>query len=153
MPLLDSLMAPAAIAPPAGALAMLGSVSLATALGAVLAVVYRRTAGPAYNPDIAQSQIVLAALMALVMVVVGDNLSRAFGAVGILSVMRFRVKMQGAGEAMTLLGAVVVGMAAGVGMLREAAIGAGFLGLLTVILARVFAPPAAPRGPAIDEEP
>ncbi|MNT89392.1 hypothetical protein D3C86_2014560 [compost metagenome] len=90
--------------------------------------------------------------MALVMVVVGDNLSRAFGAVGILSVMRFRVKMQGAGEAMTLLGAVVVGMAAGVGMWREAVIGATFLGLLTIVLARVFVPSSAPRGSAIEEE-
>jgi hypothetical protein len=145
-------MATAAVSPPPSAAAVIASLVVATALGGVMALVYRRTAGPAYNPDIAQSQIVLAALMALVMVVVGDHVSRAFGAVGILSVMRFRVKMQGAGEAMTLLGAVVVGMAAGVGMLREAVIGATFLSLLTIALSRVFAPGPAPRGSAVEEE-
>lgn len=142
----------AAVAPPPAATAVIASLALATLLGGVLALVYRRTAGQAYNPDIAQSQIVLAALMALVMVVVGDHVSRAFGAVGILSVMRFRVKMQGASEAMTLLGAVVVGMAAGVGMLREAVIGAAFLGLLTIALSRIFAPGPAPRGSTIEDE-
>ncbi|MFN3428369.1 MAG: hypothetical protein ACK46X_00290 [Candidatus Sericytochromatia bacterium] len=145
-------MAAAAVSPPPTAAAVIVSLVLATALGGVMALVYRRTAGPAYNPDIAQSQIVLAALMALVMVVVGDHVSRAFGAVGILSVMRFRVKMQGAGEAMTLLGAVVVGMAAGVGMLREAVIGATFLSLLTIALSHVFAPGPAPRGSTVEEE-
>lgn len=137
---------------PAGPVAMLGALLLATGLGALLALIYRRTAGRSYSPDIAQSQIVLAALMALVMIVVGDHLSRAFGAVGILSVMRFRVKMQGAGEALTLLGAVVVGMAAGVGMLREAVIGAAFLGLLNIVLAWLFVPDRPPHGPAVEEE-
>jgi hypothetical protein len=143
---------PAVSSMPTGALAMFGALCLATAMGVLLALVYRHTAGSAYNPDIAQSQIVMAALMALVMIVVGDHLSRAFGAVGILSVMRFRVKMQGAGEALNLLGSVVVGMAAGVGMLREAVIGACFLGLLNIVLAHLFVPGPAPRGSTVEEE-
>jgi hypothetical protein len=141
-----------ALAMPTGALALFGALAVATAMGLLLAAVYRRTAGSAYNPDIAQSQIVMAALMALVMAVVGDHLSRAFGAVGILSVMRFRVKMQGAGEALNLLGSVVVGMAAGVGMLREAVIGACFLGLLNIVLSRLFAPAPTQRGSTVEEE-
>lgn len=148
----DSTIAPAVVSPPTGALAIGGSLVVATAMGSLLAIVYRRTAGPAYSPDIAQSQIVLAALMALVMVVVGDHLSRAFGAVGILSVMRFRVKMQGAREALTLLGAVVVGMAAGVGMLREAVIGASFLSLLTIVLSRLFVSSPKPPKSILEEE-
>jgi hypothetical protein len=141
-----------ALAMPTGALALFGALAVATAMGLLLAAVYRRTAGSAYNPDIAQSQIVMAALMALVMAVVGDHLSRAFGAVGILSVMRFRVKMQGAGEALTLLGSVVVGMAAGVGMWRDAVIGACFLGLLHLALARTFAGSAKPKKSIVEEE-
>jgi uncharacterized membrane protein YhiD involved in acid resistance len=113
---------------------------LATVLGAMMALAYRLSSGTAYSADIAQSQIVLAALMSLVMLVVGDNISRAFGAVGILSVMRFRIKMQGAGEAMTLLGAVVVGMACGVGMYRQAVLGAILLALLNLALSRLFSP-------------
>jgi ABC-type spermidine/putrescine transport system permease subunit II len=142
---------PALLAGPQSALAIAMALSLATAMGTLLALVYRRTTGDAYNPDIAQSQIVLAALMALVMVVVGDQISRAFGAVGILSIMRFRVKMKGAGEALSLLGAVVVGMAAGVGMFREAVIGGCFLGLLTIVLATVFKPTGKPSS-VLEEE-
>lgn len=140
----------AAFASPHGAATILATLALATLMGGLLALVYRRTAGDRYNPDIAQSQIVLAALMALVMVIVADQISRAFGSVGVLSIMRFRVKMKGAGEALSLLGAVVVGMAAGVGLFREAIIGGCFLGLLTIVLARVFT--ISDKTPSILEE-
>jgi hypothetical protein len=132
--------------PVASAEQVLLAFGLATVLGALMALAYRLSTGGNYNADIAQSQIVLSALMSLVMLVVGDNLSRAFGAVGILSVMRFKVKMQGAGEALTLLGGVVVGMACGVGMYRQAVLGAILLSLLNMALAKLFAPvPAADR--------
>lgn len=118
----------------------------ATMLGCLLAVSYRIAAGPGYSKDIARSQIMLAALMAMVMLVVGDNLGRAFGAVGILSVVRFRIKMRNAAEAMTLLGAVITGMAAGVGMFRVAVVGGFLLAILTLVLAGIF-------GMGEDEEP
>jgi len=128
---------------PAG---MVVTVVLATLLGGALALSYRRTSAGQYNRDVAQAQIVLAVLMAIVMVVVGDHLSRAFGAVGILSVMRFRVKMQSATEAATLLGAVVVGMASGVGMYLEACVATLGLALLAHVLSWCFVVPA-PQGP------
>lgn len=135
----DGFAAPS-IAARSGPLAILGLLVAAAGFGALLAFVYRLTSTRTYKQEIAESQIVLATLMALVMMIVGDNLSRAFGAVGILSVMRLRVRMRGPSEALNLLGAVVVGMATGVGLLREALIGACFLSLLDIALAYVFHP-------------
>ena len=121
-------------------LAVFGLLLAAAGLGSLLAIAYRLTSTRTFKQEIAESQIVLATMMAFVMMIVGDNLSRAFGAVGILSVMRLRVRMRGPSEALNLLGAVVVGMASGVGLLREALIGTCILGLLDISLAYVFHP-------------
>ena len=89
-------------------------------LGSLMAWIYKATSGDEYNPDIARSQVLLACIMAVVLMIVGDSLSRAFGAVGILSVIRFRSNVRNSSEAATLLSAVAVGMACGVGMVRLA---------------------------------
>lgn len=111
---------------------------LSLALSGLMAWVYRVAAGPSYRPDIAQAQILLACIMALVLMVVGDSISRAFGAVGILSVIRFRANVKEASEAATLLSSVAVGMACGVGMFRLAVAGALFLCLVQVLLRQLF---------------
>lgn len=149
----DALLADTLAGPPLAPMQVAAAFLTATVLGAVMAFVYQRSAGRQYNPDIAQAQIMLAALMAMVMLVVSDNLSRAFGAVGILGVMRFRIKMNGAAEAMTLMGAVVVGMAAGVGMYRVAVMGALLLSLLTLVLSRVFEPRASEKKGEVADDP
>lgn len=113
----------------------------AAVLSALMAYVYKVSSGPEYNPDIAQSQILLSCIMALVLMVVGDSISRAFGAVGILSVIRFRSDVKNSHEAATLLSSVAVGMACGVGLFRVAIAGALFLCLVQVLLRTVFQTP------------
>lgn len=110
----------------------------AVLLSAGMAYVYRLASAEDYNADIAQSQILLACIMAVVMLVVGDNLSRAFGAVGILSVIRFRAKIKTSHEAATLLASVAIGMACGVGLYRVAIAGALLMCLLFLFVGRVF---------------
>lgn len=107
-------------------------------LSSLMAYVYKTSTGDEYEPDIAQSQILLACIMALVLMVVGDSISRAFGAVGILSVIRFRSNVKNSAEAASLLSAVAVGMACGVGMFRLAVAGALFLSLVQVLLRSMF---------------
>jgi O-antigen/teichoic acid export membrane protein len=116
-------------------------------LSALMAYVYKSSTGDDYEPDIAQSQILLACIMALVLMVVGDSISRAFGAVGILSVIRFRSNVKNSAEAATLLSAVAVGMACGVGMFRLAVAGALFLSLVQVLLRTIFEPSDRPPQP------
>jgi hypothetical protein len=103
------------------------ALAVAFVLGVGLAFNYQqmcRVLMPAeYQTDLARSQVMLTLLMSLTMLVVGDHLSRAFGAVGILSVMRFKTKIRNTTEGTFLLGAVALGMGAGVGMYTASAMG------------------------------
>lgn len=135
---LDRVMAGLLAAPAGSGEDLLLTVGTATVMGTVLALAYRVAWGQGYNRDIAASQVMLAALMAMVMLAVGDSLGRAFGSVGILSVLRFRIKMRSTGDALSLLAAVITGMAAGVGLYRLAIAGGLVLAILTVVLAGFF---------------
>jgi hypothetical protein len=116
------------------------ALGLALILGALMAYVYRFTAREDFNPAIAQSLVFLTALMTLVMLIVGDTLSRAFGSVGILSMMRFRIKFKSPIDPLILLSGVVVGMACGTGMVKVAVGGTLFLCFLIVIQGHLFKP-------------
>ena len=151
-PSLDQFLASTQSMQQISGLQLLGTIALATVLGALMAYVYRRAAGEAFNPAIAQSLVLLTTLMALVMLIVGDTLSRAFGSVGILAMMRFRIKFNAPTDPLILLGGVVVGMACGTGMARVAVAGAFVLCLINLVQAHLFAPRPAPRA-LPDEEP
>jgi hypothetical protein len=66
---------------------------VAAALGAALAFrpVHRGT--PARDPAVIQTQIVLAVVGALIMMVVGASLARAFGILGAANLVRYRAKI------------------------------------------------------------
>src|SRR5688572_6997396 len=65
---------------------------LATALGAALAMRPRRRGTPQRSSQVVQTQIILAIIGALVMIVVGNSLARAFGVVGAAGLVRYRAK-------------------------------------------------------------
>ncbi|HEY9723404.1 MAG TPA: hypothetical protein V6D47_15440 [Oscillatoriaceae cyanobacterium] len=146
-PSLDQFLASTSSMQQISGLQLLATIGLATALGALMAYVYRRAAQESYNPAIAQSIVLLTTLMALVMLIVGDTLSRAFGSVGILSMMRFRIKFKAPTDPLILLGGVVVGMACGTGMDRVAIAGALVLCLLILVQAHLFEPRPSVRSP------
>ena len=66
---------------------------VAGALGAVLAFRPQRRGTPPRQPAVIQTQIILALVGALVMLVVGASLARAFGIVGAASLVRYRAKV------------------------------------------------------------
>jgi uncharacterized membrane protein YhiD involved in acid resistance len=89
---------------------------LAAALGAALAMRPRRAGTPPRRPAVVQTQIILAVVGALVMIVVGASLARAFGVVGIAGLVRYRAKIEDPKDAGVMLAALGVGLAAGVGL-------------------------------------
>jgi hypothetical protein len=112
-----------------GAAAM--SLPLATALGAALAFRPRRSGTPPRVPAVIQTQILLAIVGAIVMLVVGQSLARAFGIVGVASLIRYRAKVDDPKDAGVMLSCLGVGLAAGVGLYLLAAFATLFLlGLL-----------------------
>jgi Domain of unknown function (DUF4956) len=89
---------------------------LAAALGAVLALRPRRRGSPSRRPVVVQTQIVIAEVGAVIMLVVGASLARAFGIVGVASLVRYRSKIDDPKDAVVMLAALAVGLASGVGL-------------------------------------
>jgi hypothetical protein len=88
---------------------------LAALLGTALAIRPRRRGTPARQPVVIQTQIILAIVGAVVMLVVGTNLARAFGVVGAAGLVRYRAKVDDPKDAGVMLATLAVGLASGVG--------------------------------------
>jgi hypothetical protein len=100
---------------------------LAAMLGAVLALRPRRNGTPERQPAVVQTQIVLAVVGSLIMLVVGASLARAFGIVGAANLIRYRSKIDDPKDAVVMLCALAVGLASGVGLYGLSVIGTVFI--------------------------
>jgi uncharacterized membrane protein YhiD involved in acid resistance len=89
---------------------------LAGALGAILALRPKRNGTPERQPAVVQTQIVLAIVAALIMLVIGASLARAFGIVGAANLIRYRSKIDDPKDAVVMLCTLAVGLASGVGL-------------------------------------
>jgi uncharacterized membrane protein YhiD involved in acid resistance len=100
---------------------------LAALLGTVLALRPRRNGTPERQPAVVQTQIILAVVGSLIMLVVGASLARAFGIVGAANLIRYRSKIDDPKDAVVMLCALSVGLASGVGLYGLAVIGTLFI--------------------------
>jgi hypothetical protein len=115
-------------------MAALVRLPIAAALGTALALRPRRRGTPARQPAVVQTQIVLAVVGALIMLVVGASLARAFGIVGAANLIRYRSKIDDPKDAVVMLCALSVGLASGVGLYGLATFGTLFLVLALWII-------------------
>jgi uncharacterized membrane protein YhiD involved in acid resistance len=100
---------------------------LAALLGAALALRPRRRGTPPRSAPVIQTQIVLSIVGAVIMMVVGASIARAFGIVGVASLIRYRSKIDDPKDAVVMLSALAVGLASGVGLYALAAFSTVFL--------------------------
>jgi hypothetical protein len=105
----------------------LWSLPLAAALGAALALRPRRRGQPPRSSAVIQTQILLAVIGALVLLVVGASLARAFGVVGVAGLVRYRAKIKDPKDAGVMLATLAVGLAAGVGLWQLALFATAFV--------------------------
>jgi len=101
---------------------------LAAALGAALAFRPRRRGTPERSMPVVETQIVLAIVGALIMLVIGASLARAFGIVGAANLIRYRAKIDDPKDAVVMLSTLSIGLAAGVGLYALATFGTLFIG-------------------------
>ena len=106
------------------------SLPFAAALGAALAFRPRRRGTPRRQAPVIQTQIILAVVGALVMLVVGQSIARAFGIVGAASLIRYRAKVDDPKDAGVMLAALGIGLASGVGLYALAAFSTLFILIL-----------------------
>ena len=121
----------------AAALPMAGSLGMACVCGLVLSWLYRRTyRGTAYSMTFDRSLVTLTVITAIVIAVIGNNLARAFGLVGAMSIVRFRTAVKDAQDLVFIFFSLAVGLASGVGLYILALGGTLFVGGIIFVMAR-----------------
>src|SRR3989449_7535315 len=107
---------------------------VAALLASVLAARPRPRGTPSRPPPVIQTQIILAVVGAIVMLVVGSSLARAFGIVGAAGLVRYRAKIDDPKDAGVMLSTLGLGLASGVGLYFLAVFATVFvLGVLWLI--------------------
>ena len=96
--------------------ATLARLPIAAGLASLLALRPRRRGTPQRQAPVIQTQIILAVVGAVVMLVVGSSLARAFGIVGAAGLVRYRAKIEDPKDAGVMLSTLSVGLASGVGL-------------------------------------
>ena len=115
--------------------AALLSLLLAFVLGQTLAWVYYFThSGLSYSRTFVQSLILITVVVAIIMVVIGNNIITAFGLMGALAIIRFRNVVKDTRDIVFIFCSLVIGMACGAGRYSIAVLGTVVLSLITVYL-------------------
>ena len=107
----------------------------AAMIGMLVTVVhrqYRAERGP--NPALDQAQVLLCVSGAMMMIIIGNSLARAFGIAGAASIIRFRTPVEDPRDITVLFLLMGLGMAAGLGTLAVAGLGTVFLCVMIPLL-------------------
>ncbi len=110
---------------------------IAAICGLLISLLYRHTyRGPGYSATFVNALVSLAMITAIVIMVIGNNLARAFGLVGALSIIRFRTAIKDVQDIVFIFFSLAVGMAAGVGLYLIAIMGTVLIGAVIFVLSR-----------------
>jgi uncharacterized membrane protein YhiD involved in acid resistance len=111
---------------------------VAAVFGAGVALFYRLGHGRTKSDAsvLTATLVLLSILIAMVSMVIGDSVARAFSLVGALSIVRFRTIVDDTRDTAFVIFAVVVGMAAGAGLLLVPLLGLPIVGLVSFVLSR-----------------
>ena len=105
--------------------------------GLLISIIYRWTySGPTYSVTYLNSLIVLSMITSIVIMVIGNNLARAFGLVGAMSIIRFRTAIKDTQDIVFIFFSLAVGMASGVGMHLIALFGVLLIGAVFIVLSK-----------------
>jgi hypothetical protein len=108
---------------------------LSFVLGMFVAWLYAAThRGLSYSRNMVHSIVLLAMIITMVMLVVGDSVARAFGLVGALSIIRFRTVVRDARDTTFIFLALAVGIAVGAQQHAVAFLATAMIGLVSVTM-------------------
>lgn len=122
---------------PVRPLAELLKLIVAGGIGIIVTSVHRR-----YHRDkpiprsLLQAQVLLCVAGAMIMIIIGNSVARAFGVAGAAGIVRFRTPVDDPKDTTILFLLVALGMACGVGLIEVAGLGTLFLCGALVVLDR-----------------
>lgn len=120
---------------------------IALGLGCLIAGIYRLTRLRTTNqPAMLATMVMLTVLIAMVTLIIGDNIARAFSLVGALAIVRFRTVVEDTRDTAFVIFAVTVGMALGGGSLAVPLIGIPIVAAAAFLFRPRGGSPTVPAG-------
>ncbi|MCG2785351.1 MAG: DUF4956 domain-containing protein [Anaerolineae bacterium] len=116
------------------ALALLLSFALSAFIGWIYKITHR---GTSYTQSFVFTLVINGMVVALVMMIVGSNIARAFSLVGALSIIRFRNALKETRDVGFIFLTMAVGMAVGTKFYLLAVVAAVVIGLVIVLMMRL----------------
>jgi len=117
------------------ALDMVLVLGLSFTLSLVMAAVYRYThRGVSYSQSFAHTLVITGSVVALLMLIIGSNLARAFALLGALSIIRFRTAIKEPRDVAFVFLSMAIGMAVGTRFYALAVFAAAMFSAFVVLL-------------------
>lgn len=114
---------------------LVANLLVALVCGIIISLVYRHTyKGLNYSASFAISMVMLTMITSIVIMVIGNNLARAFGMVGAMSIIRFRTAVKDAADIMFIFFSLAIGLACGVKLYVVAIFGTLFISTVFMVL-------------------
>ena len=129
---------------------LLVRLACAIVLGAVIA--WRPLSRRPLKVDVRHALLIMTVAAAMVVVVIGDSMARAFGVVGLGSFIRFRSSIKDPRDVTLFFLSIGTGMACGLGAVPVAAVGVSTVWALLVALDWNWKPEPAAPDPAWEDD-
>ena len=109
--------------------------AVAFTLGMLVSWIYKKThRGLSYSQSFMLTNIFVAVIVCMVIMVIGNNLARAFALVGALSIIRFRTVVKDTKDTAYIFWALAAGLAAGTGSYFLAIAGSTIISIMAYVL-------------------
>ena len=104
-------------------------------LGFIISLVYKKTPkGLSYSQSFVLTNIFVCVIVSMVIMVIGNNLARAFALVGALSIIRFRTVVKDTKDTAFIFWSLAAGMASGTGSYFLAISGTAVISMIALVL-------------------
>jgi len=114
------------------------NIALSFALSLIVAAVYKYThRGLSYSRSFVFTLILMSIVTSVIMMIIGNNIVRAFGLLGALSIIRFRTAVKDTRDTAFIFFTLAVGMAVGTNSYSIAIVTTLFISLIILILEKV----------------
>jgi|TARA_Y100000389_G_C17456492_1_gene518523 hypothetical protein len=111
------------------------NLTLSFILGVIVSIVYKKThKGLSYSQSFMITNIFVAVIVCMVIMIIGNSLARAFALVGALSIIRFRTVVKDTKDTAFIFWSLAVGMASGTGSYFLAISGTIIITIIAFIL-------------------
>jgi anti-anti-sigma factor len=124
-------------APPGQPFLALLKLAFAAGIAMLVTSIHRPLSAEPHSRSMEQAQMLLCVAGAMVMIIIGNSVARAFGVAGAASIIRFRTPVDDPKDITILFLLLALGMATGLGAFAVAGLGTGFLCLFLVLLDRL----------------